>query len=45
MLTRAVAAGTESPSILKKLAEIEAKAGNVAAAERHLAAARRLAGR
>lgn len=45
LLTRAVATGTESPSILKKLAEIESKAGNTAAAERHLAAARRLAGR
>jgi tetratricopeptide (TPR) repeat protein len=43
LLTRAVAAGTESPSIFKKLAEIEAKAGDTAAAERHLAAARRLA--
>jgi hypothetical protein len=42
-LNRAVKAGTESVSILKRLAELEAKAGNAAAAERHLAAARRLA--
>jgi len=43
LLTEAVAAGTGSPSIFKKLAEIEGKAGDAAAAERHLAEARRLA--
>jgi len=42
LLTRAVEAGTESVSILKRLAEIEAQAGNAEAAERHYAAARRL---
>jgi len=41
VLTRAVATGTESPSILKRLAELEAAAGDTAAAERHRAAARR----
>jgi tetratricopeptide (TPR) repeat protein len=42
VLTRAVAAGTESVSLLERLAKIEAAAGDAAAAERHSAAARRL---
>lgn len=44
VLTRAVAAGTESPWILERLAAIEQTAGDTAAAERHRAEARRLAG-
>ena len=42
LLTRAVAAGTESVSLLEQLAKIEAAAGDAAAAESHSAAARRL---
>jgi tetratricopeptide (TPR) repeat protein len=45
VLTRAVEAGTRSPSILERLAAIEYTAGDTAAAGRHRAEARRLAGR
>jgi choline-sulfatase len=45
VLTRAVEAGTQSPSILERLAAIEDTAGDIAAAERHRAEARRMAGR
>jgi choline-sulfatase len=44
VLTRAVEAGTQSPSILERLAAIEATAGDTAAAERHRAEARRMTG-
>ncbi len=45
VLTRAVEAGTQSPSILERLAAIEDTVGDTAAAERYRAEARRLAGR
>ena len=44
VLTRAVEAGTQSPSLLERLAAIEDTAGDTASAERHRAEARRLAG-
>lgn len=44
VLTRAVAAGTRSPWILERLAAIEQTAGDTAAAGRHRAEARWLAG-
>lgn len=45
VLARAVEAGTRSPSILKRLADIEATVGDTASAERHRAEARRLESR
>jgi choline-sulfatase len=44
VLTRALAAGTQSPSLLERLAALEDTAGDTAAAERHRAEARRMTG-
>ncbi|MES1244798.1 MAG: sulfatase-like hydrolase/transferase [Acidobacteriota bacterium] len=45
VLTRALAAGTQSPSLLERLAALDDTAGDTAAAERHRAEARRMTGR